>query len=322
MSITKLAFNMLIFPGGLFAVVISLLLMGIDRKIYARLQRRVGPPIYQPFIDVIKLLQKEILVPRSANFIVFRLAPLLGFIGMLVAVVIIPISGVYSGIDKSADLLVLLYLLSTPALAIMIGASASGSPYSAIGLSREMMVTIAYEIPLLIVLLTIAMKTGMAGGNFADFSLSHIVSFQQQNGSMIFDITMLPALLAYLCCIPGTIGTVPFDMPEAETEITEGPTLEYSGSGLAMLNLTGGLKVVVISALAVALFFPSTLGGFWLVNLLWFVLKCIILVTLSITVVRATRARMRMDQAFKFYLIVPTGLALVSLVLTLLSGKF
>jgi len=322
MSITKLAFNMLIFPGGLFAVVISLLLMGIDRKIYARLQRRVGPPIYQPFIDVIKLLQKEILVPRSANFIVFRLAPLLGFIGMLVAVVIIPISGVYPGIDKSADLLVLLYLLSTPALAIMIGASASGSPYSAIGLSREMMVTIAYEIPLLIVLLTIAMKTGMAGGNFADFSLNHIVSFQQQNGSLIFNITMLPALLAYLCCIPGTIGVVPFDMPEAETEIAEGPTLEYSGSGLAMLNLTGGLKVVVISALAVALFFPSTLGGFWLVNLLWFILKCIILVTLSITVVRATRARMRMDQAFKFYLIVPTGLALVSLVLTLLSGKF
>lgn len=320
MSIVKLAFSMLIFPGGLFAVLLSLLLMGIDRKLYARLQRRVGPPIHQPLIDIIKLLQKEILVPRSANYVVFRLAPLLGFIGMLVAIVIIPVSGVYPGIDKSADLLVVLYLLATPALAIMIGASSSGSPYSAVGLSREMMLTIAYEIPLLLVLLTVAMKAGMASGNFADFSLGHIVNFQQQRGSLISDITMLPAILAYLCCIPGTIGVVPFDIPEAETEITEGPVLEYSGSSLAMFKLTGGLKVSVISALAVALFFPSTLGGFWLINLLWFIFKCIILATLSITVVRATRARMRIDQAFKFYLIVPTGLALVSLILTLLSG--
>jgi NADH-quinone oxidoreductase subunit H len=322
MGMDILAFNMLVFPGGLFAIVYSLLLMGIYRKIYARLQRRVGPPVYQPFIDVIKLLQKEILIPKSANYIVFRLAPLIGFIGMLVAVVLIPISGVYAGIDKSADLLVLLYLLSTPALAIMIGASASGSPYSAIGLSREMMLTIAYEIPLLLVFLTIAMKVGMAGGSFADFSLSHIVSFQQQNGSLIFDITMLPAFLAYLSCIPGTIGVVPFDIPEAETEIAEGPLLEYSGSGLAMFKLTGGIKVSVITALAVALFFPSTIGGFWMINLLWFILKCVVLATLSITVVRATRARMRIDQAFKFYLLAPTGFALVSMVLTLLSVKF
>lgn len=316
-----LAFNMLVFPGGIFAIIYSLLLMGIDRKIYARLQRRVGPPVLQPFIDVIKLLQKEILVPRSANYIVFRLAPLVGFIGMLVAIVLIPIPGVYGAIDKSADLLVLLYLLSTPALAIMLGAAASGSPYSAIGLSREMMLTIAYEIPLLMVFLTVAMKVGMSGGSFADFSLKHIVSFQQQKGSFVFDITMLPAVLAYLCCIPGTIGVVPFDIPEAETEITEGPVLEYSGSGLAMFKLTGGIKVSIITALGVVLFFPATIGGYWIINLLWFVIKCVVLATLCITVVRATRARMRIDQAFKFYLIAPTGLALVSMVLTLLSGK-
>jgi NADH-quinone oxidoreductase subunit H len=83
---------------------------------------------------------------------------------------------------------------------------------------------------------------------------------------------MLPALLAYLCCIPGTIGVVPFDIPEAETEITEGPVLEYSGTGLAMFKLTGGLKMVVISALAVALFFSSTISSFWLINLLWFIM--------------------------------------------------
>ncbi|HEX2945483.1 MAG TPA: complex I subunit 1 family protein [Clostridia bacterium] len=321
MSALKLVFNMLIFPGGLFAIMLGMLLMGVDRKLYARIQRRVGPPLYQPFIDLVKLLQKEILVPQTANYTVFRAAPLIGFIGMLAAAVMIPISGVYPGLDSSANLLVLLYLLATPALALMIGASASGSPYSAIGYSREMSITIAYEAPLLVVLMTVAMKVGMANGGFADFSLGHIISYQQQNGSMIFDITMLPALLAFLCCIPATIGTVPFDIPEAETELAEGPLLEYSGSGLAMYNLTGGLKMVIISALAVALFFPGTLGSFWLINLLWFVFKCLLVITLTITVVRATRARMRMDQALKFYLTVPVALALVSLVLTLLGVR-
>lgn len=320
MSAVKLVLNMLLFPGGLFAVLFALLLLGIDRKIYARLQRRVGPPIYQPLIDLIKLLQKEILIPRTAHYTAFRLAPLIGFVGMLVAAVIIPVAGVYSGIEQSADLLVLLYLLATPALALMIGASASGSPYSAVGLSREMTLTMAYEIPLLVVILTVGMKVGTASGRLADFSLSRIVSFQQQNGSLLFDITMLPAVLAFLCCIPGTIGVVPFDIPEAETEIAEGPILEYSGSGLAMFKLTGGLKMVVVSALAVALFFPATLGGFWLVNLLWFIFKCSLVTTITITAVRATRARMRMDQAFKFYLFFPTALALVSLILTLVLG--
>lgn len=318
MTAVKLAVNMLLFPGGLFAILFAFFLMGADRIIYARMQRRIGPPIYQPIIDLVKLLHKETLIPKTANYSAFRFAPLIGFAGMLVAIVIIPIAGVYSGINQSADLLVLLYLLITPALALMIGASASGSPYSAIGYSREMQITLAYEIPLLMVLLTVGTKVGIAGGKLAEFSLGNIVNYQLQNGSLIFDITMLPALIAFLICIPGTIGVVPFDIPEAETEITEGPLLEYSGAGLAMFKMTGGLKMVVFAALAVTLFFPGTIGGFWLLNLLLFILKCLIVITITITVVRATRARMRMDQAFKFYLLVPSALALLSLCLTLI----
>ncbi|AGK54033.1 respiratory chain complex I subunit 1 family protein [Bacillus sp. 1NLA3E] len=319
MDIIKLLFNVLIFPGGLFAIALSLLLTGVDRKVYARLQRRVGPPVYQQYLDIIKLSQKEILVPRTANFTAFRFAPLVGFAGMLTAIAIIPVTGVYSGLYQSGDLLVLLYLLALPALAMMIGASASGSPYSSVGLSREMTMMLAYEIPLVIVLLTVGMRVGMAGGETAVFSLSKIVNFQLNNGALLFDLPMLPALLAFLCCIPGTIGVVPFDIPEAETEITEGTILEYSGMGLAMFKLTGGLKILVMGALTVALFFPSGISDFWLVNLLWFILKCSLLCFFTITLVRATRARMRLDQAFKFYLLFPTGLALISLVLTLLS---
>lgn len=321
MNIAGLFVNMLIFPGGLFAIILGLFLTGLDRKIYARLQRRVGPPIYQPCIDVIKLSQKETMVPRTANLTAFRLAPLLGFAGMLAAVAIIPVVGIYSGLYQSGDLLVVLYLLSTPALALIIGASASGSPYSAVGLSREVTMVLAYEIPLLVVFLTVGMRVGMAMGGTAVFSLSGIVNYQLSKGALLFDLPMLPAFLAFLCCIPGTLGVVPFDIPEAETEITEGPLLEYSGIGLAMFKLTGGLKTSVLSALAVALFFPQGLGSFWLVNLLWFIVKCVVVTFFTVTLVRATRARMRLDQAYKFYLIVPTALALISLIFTMLSFK-
>jgi NADH-quinone oxidoreductase subunit H len=319
MSAIKLFLNILVFPGGIFAIMLGLFLTGIDRKVYARIQRRVGPPLHQPIIDLVKLSQKEIMIPRTANQTAFRFAPLIGFAGMLAAISIIPIAGVYSGLYKSADLLVLLYLLTTPAFALMLGASASGSPYSSIGLSREMVMILAYEVPLLIVLLTVGMRVGMAGGAFADFSLSNIVDYQLKNGSLLLTWQMLPAVAAFLCCIPGTIGVVPFDIPEAETEITEGPLLEYSGSGLAMFKVTGALKILVMAALAVALFFPAGIGSFWPINLLWFVLKCIVITLFTITYIRASRARMRIDQAFKFYLVVPTALALVSMILTLLS---
>lgn len=319
MDMVKFLLNILVFPGGLFAIVLGLFLSGVDRKLYARLQRRVGPPLYQPFIDLVKLSQKETLVPHTAHETVFRLAPLMGFAGMLAAIVFIPVTGVYAGLAVAGDLLVLLYLLSTPALALMIGASASGSPYSAVGVSREMTMMLSYEIPLLIVFLTAGMRVGMGGGGSAVFSLSRIADYQLHNGPMLLDWSMLPALLAFLCCVPAAIGVVPFDIPEAETEIAEGPLLEYSGIGLAMFKLTGGLKILVLAALAAALFFPSGIGGFWPVNLLWFILKCVVISFFTITLVRATRARMRMDQAYKFYLLVPTALALVSLVLTLLS---
>ncbi|QNB46014.1 NADH-quinone oxidoreductase subunit H [Thermanaerosceptrum fracticalcis] len=319
-DIVKLIFDLLIFPGGLFAVVFGLFLMGIDRKIAARLQRRVGPPVYQPFIDLVKLTRKEIVVPETAHLQAFRLAPLLGFVGMMAAVTLIPIAGVYQGFEHLGDLLVLLYLLSLPAIALMIGGSASSSPFGAIGFSREMVMMMSYELPLLIVLVTVAMKVGLATGGIATFSLSEIVQFQLENGALLFDYTMLPALLAFLVFIPGNMGVVPFDIPEAETEIVEGPILEYSGTGLALFKLMTSLKMVVVLGLAIALFFPTPLGENFLINLLWFFLKCLVLMVISITVVRTSTGRIRMDQAFKFYLKYPTVLALISLVLTLLQG--
>lgn len=307
--------HMCIFPGGLFALAVGLLFKGLDRRVEARLQRRVGPPLIQPLLDIAKLLTKETLIPKTAVRSVFLAAPVVGFAGMAVCAAFIPVPGVFGGLYNMGDLLVLFYLLPIPAIAIMLGGSASSSPFGAMGFSREMLMMLAYETPLLMILLAVAMLVGKATGTGAEFSLLAIVDWQQNAGSLGLNPVMIPALLAYLIFLPGTMGVPPFDIPEAETEVLEGPLLEYGGPLLALFQIGSALKTFVVLGLGVALFFPGTISDFWIVNLIWFVFKCLVLMLLSLTLVKSATGRFRIDQAFRFYVKVPTVLALVSLVL-------
>lgn len=307
--------HMIIFPGGLFALAVGFFFKGLDRRMEARLQRRVGPPIKQPYLDIAKLLTKETLIPRTANRTAFLMAPVLGFTGMAVCAAFIPIPGVYQGMTNMGDLLVIFYLLPIPAIALMLAGSASSSPFGAVGFSREMLMMLVYEIPLLAVLLAVAMFVGKGMGTGAEFSLAAIVAYQQQTGALGFNPILIPALAAYLMFLPGTMGVVPFDIPEAETEIIEGPLLEYGGPPLAMFQIGSALKTFVVLGLGVALFFPGTLGDFWLINLLWFLAKCLLLMIVSLTLVKSATGRFRIDQAFWFYIKYPTVLSLISLVL-------
>ena len=297
--------HMCIFPGGLFALAVGLLFKGLDRRVEARLQRRVGPPLIQPLLDIAKLLTKETLIPKTAVRSVFLAAPVVGFAGMAVCAAFIPVPGVFSGLYNMGDLLVLFYLLPIPAIAIMLGGSASSSPFGAMGFSREMLMMLA----------AVAMLVGKATGTGAEFSLLAIVDWQQNAGSLGLNPVMIPALLAYLIFLPGTMGVPPFDIPEAETEVLEGPLLEYGGPLLALFQIGSALKTFVVLGLGVALFFPGTISDFWIVNLIWFVFKCLVLMLLSLTLVKSATGRFRIDQAFRFYVKVPTVLALVSLVL-------
>ena len=310
--------HMCIFPGGVFALLVGFFFKGIDRRVEARLQRRVGPPLIQPWLDIAKLLTKETLIPRTACKPAFLLAPVFGFTGMAVCAAFIPIAGVYGGLSQMGDLLVIFYLLPIPAIALMLGGSASSSPFGAMGFSREMVMMLAYETPLLMVLLAVAMFIGksMGAGDWgAEFSMLKIVSWQQENGSLGLNPVMIPALCAYLIFLPGTMGVAPFDIAEAETEILEGPLLEYGGPLLALFQITSALKTFVVLGIGVGLFFPGAISPWWPINLLWFLAKCLLMMLLALTLVKAATGRYRIEQAFRFYVAVPTALALCSLIL-------
>ncbi len=304
-------FHVLVFPGLLFLTVVGLLLAGIDRKIVARMQKRVGPPILQPTYDFFKLMGKETIVPERANKTVYMLAPLLGFSSLVVMMLLIPISG-YSAFSGSADLIVLLYLLTIPAVALIMGGAASGSPYAGIGISREMVTMMAYELPLVVILLTVAKKVG---GSSLCFSLQAISDWQMSNGCLLFHWSMIPAALAMLLVIPAEVGTQPFDVAEAETEICEGPLIEYSGAPLAMFKLSTAMKMFVMTALFTSLFLGGIDTGYIWLNAVILVAICVVLTVLCMSIPHAISARLKVEHLFKFYWTFVAALSLLSLIL-------
>jgi NADH-quinone oxidoreductase subunit H len=322
----------LIFPGFLFCFLVGLFLSGVDRKIVARMQKRVGPPLLQPFYDFFKLCGKETIVPAAANKGMFLAAPLVGLASLIVLQMFIPIFS-FSAFSTMADIIVILYLLLIPALSIIMGGAASGSPYAGVGLSREMVTIISVELPLVLVLLAVGKVVGNAMGTGLCFSLTQIVAWQAEHGSLIATPSMIVAAIAMLMVIPGETGNHPFDAAEAETEICEGMLAEYSGAPLGVYKLSHAVKMLTMTSLFVALFLGGIGGGIDRMLLSWgltggaagviavligivvlFVL-CAIITIISISLIHAATARLRIEQIFKYYWTVVTGLALISLVL-------
>lgn len=304
----------LIFPGFLFCFLAGMLLCGIDRKVVAKMQKRVGPPVLQPFYDFFKLLGKETIVPAAASKVVFLGAPLVGFAALVVIQLFIPVFSftVFSGV---ADVIVILYLLLIPAMAAILGGAASGSPYAGVGLSREMVTIISCELPLVLVLLAVAKTVGSAMGTGLCFSLSDIAAYQAMNGSLITKLSMIPAAVAMLLIIPGETGNHPFDAAEAETEICEGLLAEYSGAPLGVFKLSHAIKMLTLTSLFAALFLGGLGTGIVALDAIILFLLCVMLTAVSISFVHAITARLKIEQIFKFYWTLVTGLALISLVL-------
>jgi NADH-quinone oxidoreductase subunit H len=284
-----------------YAFVAALLLQGIRRIVVAHSQFRKGPSIFQSFYDFFKLMGKESLTPNVTSPLLFNLAPILSVAAMLVAALIIPLAAPASAIG-AGDLIVVIYLLSIPPIALILGGSASGSPYGAIGAAREVALLIAYETPFIIAMLAVALASG---------------SLQLNTISATAWITTLPlAAIAAIWTLPAAAAVQPFDIAEAETEIVSGPYVEYSGPNLALLQLGQWLKTFLYASVIAAVFFGTAIYQFQpAVN---FVIQFVIialLVTAFIAFWQATTGRTRVTRVLKYYWAVPTILGIADIVL-------
>ena len=313
-ELLMLIFHVLVFPGALFCIVIGFLLAGIDRKLVARMQNRKGPSLLQPVYDVLKCCGKETIVPRHARRGLFLGAPVVGFAALVTTALFIPVMS-YSAFSTGADLVVILYLLTLTSVTMMVGAAASGSPFAGVGLSREMVAMISYELPFVLVLLAVGKVAGDGSLLGCTFSLQAIMDWQAANGPMLFKWSMIPAAIAMLMVIPCEIGMHPFDVAEAETEICEGMLAEYSGAPLAVFKLSHCVKMYIMTALFCALFLGGLSTGIVILDIIIVLVLCTVVTFVTMTVPHAVCARFKVEQVFKFYWTVVAGLAAVSAIL-------
>ncbi len=293
----KLVFQYVVFPGLLFIAIVGMLMSWLERKISARIQWRKGPPWYQSFADLIKLMGKEVLVPAEANLFTFYFAPLLAFFSVALAGAVVMVSGLYK-VGFVGDLIVVAYLLIMPSLALVLGGSASGNPVSAVGASREMNLAFSYELPFVLAIMVPIIKSG---GAIKLTELGQVNSMVYASGIIAF-VVMVVTLHAKL-------GFPPFDIAEAETELMGGVILEYSGILLGLFELAKQMLLLVGPAFIVQILW----GG---LNSWWAILK-IGLVFLLLVLIKNTNARLRIDQALKFFWYIIGPLAALSVILAL-----
>ena len=148
---------------GIFGIIVAFFLLGVDRIVTARMQARIGPPLTQPFTDMRKLFIKENVVPANAIPWLFNLAPVVALASAITILLYIPVGGFPPVLSGGGDLILVMYLLTLPALALVAGGFSSGSPYATVGAQREMVTMIAYEFPLAVVIIAIAWKLAMSG---------------------------------------------------------------------------------------------------------------------------------------------------------------
>ncbi len=277
----------------LIALAVGVFFLGLSRKITARIQRRYGPPIYQPIIDVIKLINQE----SISHGRIFDIGVILPLAGSIVLVLFIPFGGI-APLAKSGDLLVVIYLMLLAPLGIALSGGEASNPNTSIGISRKMMLALGYEVPFLFAILAVMTY-------YETTSLIEVVKAQQNSlwGAIYLP---LPAI-AYFMILPAMLGIRPFDIVSAPQEIASGPAVEYGGRYLALTTIQHAFHIFIDIALFVNLF----LGGG---NPFTFFVKMLVIFILGLFI-NAVFPRLRIDQAIKYCWKWPSILALAGLVM-------
>jgi len=283
-------FRLLVFPGFIFLVLISWLAEYIDRKLHARLQNRQGPPLLQPVADFIKLLGKEVIIPAETEKRIFTWLPVFALAASITASFYIPLWHTPALFTFYGDVIVVLYLLTIPTLTFFLAGWYSTSLYSILGAVRTITQLFAYEVPLFMGILSACLLAD-------SWSLNEVALFYQQHP--LFALANIPGFLVCVVSLVGKLEKVPFDIPDAETEIVAGTFTEYSGKFLALFRLTLNIEMVVGASLLGAVFFPFFVTSLWPWGLAVYLLKLLIVIVI-ITLIRTVFARLRIDQMVNF----------------------
>ncbi|HZO99632.1 MAG TPA: NADH-quinone oxidoreductase subunit H [Terriglobia bacterium] len=270
------------------ALLLSPLCEGVMRKIRAALHSRIGPPVTQPYWDLLKLLGKEDL--RATGGAVYAGVPALTLASVLLLAVLVPMATA-APLAFAGDMIVVLYVAAMSGVLIMLAGFASASPYASIGSSREMMMLLSVEPILAIALIVGAFKA-------RSLTLGGIANWQMQNGP---SISMAIGGVAFFLALQAVAGKLPFDIAEAEQEIMGGSLVEQSGPRLALFRWAIWTKQFVLAFLLVEVFFPWPRFGNYLVDLVTTVVKVLVVLAL-VTLIDVVNPRLRIDQAMGYFM--------------------
>ena len=301
-----------------FVGVNGLVLVYMERKLAGHIQRRPGPyevgwhGLLQPFADAGKLVGKQLLMPDGADALLYWLAPVLSFLWVLVLFIPIPFSPSLTADDMDLGLVLILAFAGISLLAVCMAGWGSNNKWSLLGAARAVAQSVAYEIPLLLSVLAVAFSSG-------SLNLSTLVR-QQGGWPWQWNVSTQPlAFLVYFLCAVAETNRAPFDLPEAESELTAGFHTEYSGMAFGLFFLAEYANMIVVCALATALFLGGWKGplfsGVW-----WFLAKMYLLLLVMIWL-RWTYPRVRFDQLLNINWKWLLPLALANLMATALIVK-
>lgn len=282
MSLVYIIINILIF------IAFAPLFEGLIRRITARVQSRKGPPLIQPYYDILKLLGKENI--DSAGTWAFKIAPMMALASILSVVALVPVAGKANFLSQYADIISVIYMLTLGGVACLLGALASRNTYALMGASREMVTMLMVEPVLAMVFIFGAIKI---------HSLT-VISSMSGVAATGYGWSVALMIFVYLLALQAFVARQPFDIPEAEIEILEGPFIEYSGPNYALFKFYMMIKQMFYAFLFVAIFVPGLQSGVFALDLL-VQLAATAAVFVLIGLLASTNPRFRIDQAVKYY---------------------
>ena len=303
------------FPGISFAAILSSFVIWYERKLLAKMQYRVGPlyagrveGIFQSFADLFKLLFKEIIIPAKADKLFFLSVPfaLMALSGALLA--IIPLSSHIFIASSPYSLLIALAILSFFPLVTVLAGWASANKFSFIGGIRALYQMISYEIPLILSVVGIIILSG------GSLDLSQIVASQ---GRIWFVIPMILGAIVFYITSLAEVERIPFDLPEADSEIVAGWLTEYTSMNFGVINLATYIKLYALSSLFTILFLGGWNGPAPIPGVIWFMIKTVIMLTLFI-IPRGAFNRVRIDQLIGFGWLWLIGLSFANIFIAVL----